>query len=162
MTGLGPLESAVMEALWQTGTPMIVRQVNEVMARSAHGRRDYSTVAGALMVLLRKRLVRRTRTDHTWWEARVSRAEYITDRIHGLLADAGDDRSGALALLVRQCTALDRADLRRALAEAEDGDAALLDLPAYALVDASHRLTRDHPATGIKNHRAPEPAPPHR
>ncbi|PSK89911.1 putative transcriptional regulator [Murinocardiopsis flavida] len=121
MTGLGPLESALMEALWQTGAPMTVRQVCEAMTHH-HRRRDYSTASAALMVLHSKGLVRRTKVNRAWlYWSRTTRAEHIADRVHGLLADAGSARSGVIALLVRQCTALDRDDLRVALAEVEDG-----------------------------------------
>jgi predicted transcriptional regulator len=90
---LGELERAVMEVLWDRGTPVLVRDVVQALAAR---RLAYTTVLTVLDRLEKKKVVWRRRDGRAWrYEAVSSREGYIAQ----LMLDALDltgDRSAAL------------------------------------------------------------------
>ncbi len=58
MAGLGELERAVMDHLWDSSEPQTVRQVHEAL--SAHRELAYTTVMTVLQRLAKKQLVVQT------------------------------------------------------------------------------------------------------
>lgn len=59
MTGLGPLETAVMDVLWGRGEPMTVRQVLEEVNQQRRPPLAYTTVMTTLARLAEKQAVTR-------------------------------------------------------------------------------------------------------
>jgi len=120
LTGLGDLERAVMDQLWDAGRPQTVRQVHEDLA----GRRDlaYTTVMTVLQRLARKNLVIQLRTDRAH---RYVAAHGRDELVAGLMVDALDqaadsgDRQAALMNFVERVGADEADALRRALADLE-------------------------------------------
>jgi predicted transcriptional regulator len=89
LPGLGPLESAIMLALWDTPEPLKVR---EVTGRLAYSREvAYTTVMTVLTILCRKDLARRHRNGQAWLYApALSHDDYLTDRVRDLITLARD------------------------------------------------------------------------
>lgn len=113
MVTLGELERAVMEALWEHGAPMTVREVVRVLAD-----RDpaYTTVMTVLDRLAKKRFVSRARgAGRAWWYVAVaSRESYIAQLMLDALAQTGD-RDAALTHFAHAVSIPDARVLRRAL-----------------------------------------------
>ena len=80
---LGPLESAVLERLWEAGSS----DVMSVHRAVGHARRlTRNTIHSTLERLVRKRLaVREKRGRAYWYEATVSRSDYLVRSVHELL-----------------------------------------------------------------------------
>lgn len=96
-TGLGPLEAAVLEVLWDATAPMSVRQVVDAL-----GDRDpaYTTIATVLENLRRKQRVERDRVGRLWYYRAVSnRAAHAAEVMHGALS-ASDDAHDTLLRFV--------------------------------------------------------------
>jgi predicted transcriptional regulator len=83
--GLGPLESAVMTAVWNAGEPLTVRGCRGRLDYEArHGEPPtYSTVMTIMVILWRKGLLSRAKglgDGHPrafWYQARVTRENYL-------------------------------------------------------------------------------------
>jgi predicted transcriptional regulator len=89
LPGLGPLESAIMCALWDTPEPLKVTGVTERLAYP----RDlaYTTVMTVLTILCRKDLARRRRNGRAWLYApTLSRDDYLAQRVRDLVTFAHD------------------------------------------------------------------------
>ncbi|HEY5986441.1 MAG TPA: BlaI/MecI/CopY family transcriptional regulator, partial [Streptosporangiaceae bacterium] len=97
---VGPLELAVLTALWDTERPLTVREVHDQL--SYPGWPAYSQVAEVLSGLFFKGRVRRTRDHGRRWfySAAQSRDEYLAEGIRAFLAVAGEP-AAALALAAR-------------------------------------------------------------
>ncbi len=133
--GLGDLERAVMECLWEHAgagarvrpahgdvAGVTVRAVHEALADRGLA---YTTVLTVLDRLAKKDLVRRARDGRAWRYLPVDTREQLTARaMHSSLddLDAGDRRAAMLHFLDTASTD-EVADLRAALAalEARDG-----------------------------------------
>lgn len=89
MPGMGPLESAIMLALWDTAEPL---KVSEVAGRLAYSRDlAYTTVMTVLTILCRKDLARRDRHGQAWrYAPAISRDDYLTQRVRDLITLARD------------------------------------------------------------------------
>jgi BlaI family transcriptional regulator, penicillinase repressor len=104
LPGLGPLESAIMRALWDTSEPLKVSEVTERLAYP----RDlaYTTVMTVLTILCRKGLARRDRNGRAWrYAPTLSRDDYLTQRVRDLVTLARDPEAvvrNALAQPERQ------------------------------------------------------------
>jgi predicted transcriptional regulator len=90
--GLGPLESAIMTAMWDAGKPLAVRTCRDRLDyESRDGDPAYSTVATVMTNLAGKRLLARVKAGHTWsYAAQVSREEYAAALIREALACVTD------------------------------------------------------------------------
>ena len=124
LTGLGELERAVMDHLWDAETPQTVRQVHEALA--ARRELAYTTVMTVLQRLARKALVVQIRTDRAH---QYTPAHGRDELVAGLMVDALDqaadsgDRRAALMHFVGRVGADEADALRRALADLEARDA---------------------------------------
>ena len=120
LTGLGALERAVMDQLWDQGEPQTVRQVHDGLRTERE--LAYTTVMTVLQRLARKGLVAQIRDDRAHRYAALYSRD---DLVAGLMVDALDQAAGsggrraALMNFVERVGA-DEADvLRRALADLE-------------------------------------------
>lgn len=122
MAGLGDLERAVMDTLWDAKGPLSVRDVH--VALSA---RDlaYTTVMTVLVRLVGKGLAERELDGRAWqYRAARSRQELTADAMNDALGTDEAGRSAALVAFVEKVTP-DEADLlRKALAELEQSASA--------------------------------------
>ena len=123
LTGLGELERAVMDHLWDAATPQTVRQVHEALA--ARRELAYTTVMTVLQRLARKGLVIQIRADRAH---QYTPAHGRDELVAGLMVDALDqaadsgDRRAALMHFVGRVGADEADALRRALADLEARD----------------------------------------
>lgn len=117
-SGLGDLERAVMDVLWQQGPGVTVRQVHQGLSG-----RDlaYTTVMTVLDRLAKKDLVTRTREGRAWsYEAAASREELTAASMRtGMESLDTDDRRAAMLHFLGDASPDELADLRDALAEVE-------------------------------------------
>ena len=120
VNGLGDLERAVMDTLWDSNAPQTVRQVHEALCL----RRElaYTTVMTVLQRLARKDFVEQIRTDRAHQYAPTRGRDEL---VAGLMVDAlheaanSGDREAALMHFVERVGAEDADALRRALADLE-------------------------------------------
>lgn len=124
-TGLGELERAVMETLWNAPSDgpgegwMTVRQVHDVLIS---GRAiAYTTVMTVLDRLARKDLVVRERVGRAYrYRPTDDRGAMTAEAMHGVLGDVTTaDRRAALVAFVGEASDEDRTALREALARLE-------------------------------------------
>ncbi len=89
LPGLGPLESAIMLALWETREAL---KVTEVAERLTYPREPaYTTVMTVLTILCRKNLARRHRSGRAWlYTPTLSRDDYLTQRVRDVVTHARD------------------------------------------------------------------------
>ncbi|MEV4544384.1 BlaI/MecI/CopY family transcriptional regulator [Micromonospora echinaurantiaca] len=109
---LGPLESAVMNALWEAPGPLTVRQMVDAMAD-----RDlaYTTVMTVLDNLHRKGWAERDLAGRAYrYRPRTSREEHVGRLMAEALSSAADQQA-ALARFVDAMTAEEAAALRELL-----------------------------------------------
>jgi len=123
LTGLGELERAVMDHLWDADKPQTVRQVHDALA--ARRELAYTTVMTVLQRLARKALVVQIRADraHQYTPAH-GRDELVARLMVDALDQAADsvDRQAALMHFVGRVGADEADALRRALADLEARD----------------------------------------
>lgn len=117
LTGqLGPLERAIMDAVWDRPGDVTVRDLLDVPGAR---RRAYTTVMTVADRLWRKGLLTRKRDGRAYvYRARVSRDQYVADLVGQVLAGAQDRRSVLLGF-VRGVSASDREELRKLIREVE-------------------------------------------
>ena len=117
LTGqLGPLERAIMDAVWDRPGDVTVRDLLDVPGAR---RRAYTTVMTVADRLWRKGLLNRKRAGRAYvYRARVSRDQYVADLVGQVLAGAQDRRSVLLGF-VRGVSASDREELRKLIHEVE-------------------------------------------
>lgn len=114
---LGELERAIMDVLWDTASPLTVREVSEHLTE-----RDlaHTTVMTVLDRLAKKGFALRERDGRAWqYQAAASREAYVTELMLSALDQAGD-RQAALARFARSVTDSEARALRSAL-EAFEG-----------------------------------------
>lgn len=112
MTRLGELERAVMDVLWDRGTPATVREVAEVLRG-----RDlaYTTVMTVLDRLAGKGMVERERNGRAWsYRPAASREAFIAQLMLDALDLAGS-RDAALVRFARSVSGTEAEVLREAL-----------------------------------------------
>ena len=101
LPGLGPLESAIMLALWDTPAPLNVAQISR---RLDYPREPaYTTVMTVLTILCRKNLARRHRNGRAWfYEPTLSRDGYLAQRVRDLVTLARDPEAMVRSALAGQ------------------------------------------------------------
>ncbi|MDP4961821.1 MAG: BlaI/MecI/CopY family transcriptional regulator [Mycobacterium sp.] len=120
LTGLGALERAVMDQLWDADAPQTVRQVHDTLR--AQRELAYTTVMTVLQRLSRKGLVTQIRDDRAYQYAALRGRDEL---VAGLMVDALDQaadsggRRAALMSFVERVGAEEADALRRALADLE-------------------------------------------
>jgi predicted transcriptional regulator len=116
---LGELERAVMDVLWDRGTPLTVREVAEALQNRELA---YTTVMTVLDRLAGKEMVERERAGRAWsYRPAASREAYIAQLMLDAL-DLSSSRDAALVRFARSVSGTEAEVLRAALAEeAADG-----------------------------------------
>jgi len=112
----GDLEAAVMDRLWTRAAPTLVREVWEDLRPD----RDlaYNTVLTVVDNLYRKGWLRRERDGRAYRYAPVAtRGDYGAQLMRDAMAESGDP-AATLAGFVRQLTAEEGQELRKALRSA--------------------------------------------
>ncbi len=101
MPGLGPLESAIMRALWDTPAPLKVMEITE---RLDYPREPaYTTVMTVLTILCRKNLACRHRNGRAWlYRPTLSRDGYLAQRVRELVMHARDPEAMMRSALTGQ------------------------------------------------------------
>jgi predicted transcriptional regulator len=113
---LGELERAIMDVLWETTSPLTVREVSERLTE-----RDlaHTTVMTVLDRLAKKGFALRERDGRAWqYRASASREAYVTELMLSALDQAGD-RQAALASFARSVSDSEARALRIALEKFE-------------------------------------------
>ena len=116
MNRLGELERAIMDVLWETTSPLTVREVSERLTE-----RDlaHTTVMTVLDRLAKKGFALRERDGRAWqYRASASREAYVTELMLSALDQAGD-RQAALASFARSVSDSEARALRTALEKFE-------------------------------------------
>jgi predicted transcriptional regulator len=109
MHGLGPLESAIMTTVWEAGQPLTVQQARERLNyRCSKGNEPaYSTVMTVMTILCRKKLLMRARNlrpghPRAWWyQARLTREDYLASIIRDALDCSPDPQAVTRQVLPR-------------------------------------------------------------
>jgi predicted transcriptional regulator len=112
MNRLGELERAIMEVLWESPTPMTVRQVGTCLTD-----RDlaHTTVMTVLDRLAKKGFVKRQRAGRAWrYRPAESREAYVTELMLTALDQTGD-RQAALTRFARSVSGAEAEALLAAL-----------------------------------------------
>jgi BlaI family transcriptional regulator, penicillinase repressor len=115
---LGDLERAIMEVLWQTDSPLTVRQVSNGLPQRnlAH-----TTVMTVLDRLAKKGFARRERDGRAWrYQPAATREAYVAELMLTALEQTGD-RDAALARFAQSVSGAEAVVLREALARLEQG-----------------------------------------
>ncbi len=113
MQGLGELEGAAMDALWQSGTPMSVREVLTELNRSRQ--LAYTTVMTVLDNLHRKGWVARELDRRAYrYTPREDRQEAASRAVRELLESSGDPEA-VLLHFAQSASDEETAVLRRGL-----------------------------------------------
>lgn len=118
MRGLGELEAAIMDALWQAEGPMSVRQVRETMDYD----RDiaYTTVMTVANILFHKGLLDREKAGRAWlYWTRESHAEY-TARVMDEVLNTGPDPGSTLRRFVERFSDEDMLRFQRLIGQVRD------------------------------------------
>ena len=111
-SGLGKLERAVLEVLWDRGEPCLVRDVGEALADRNLA---YTTVMTVLDRLEKKGVVRRERDGRAWrYEPAASREGYVAQLMLEALDLAGN-RGAALTRFAESVAGAEVEALSRAL-----------------------------------------------
>lgn len=119
VSSLGELERAVMEVLWDRGTPAAVRDVADALAAREPA---YTTVMTVLDRLTKKGFVRRQRDGRAWrYEPVHSREGYVAQLMLDALALTGD-RDAALTRFARSVSVPEAEVLSQALAKARQDE----------------------------------------
>jgi predicted transcriptional regulator len=115
---LGELERAVMDVLWDRGTPLTVREVAEALQNRELA---YTTVMTVLDRLAGKEMVERERAGRAWsYRPAASREAYIAQLMLDAL-DLSSSRDAALVRFARSVSGTEAEVLRAALAEEATG-----------------------------------------
>jgi predicted transcriptional regulator len=115
MRGLGELESAIMDVIWDAPVPLRVREVLERL--SASRQLAYTTVMTVMDNLHRKQLLMRQREGRAYiYRPAFSREEAAARTLRELLNSSGDPEA-ALLHFVRSASPRESALIRKALDE---------------------------------------------
>jgi predicted transcriptional regulator len=117
--GMGELEAAAMDVLWDQGGWRTAGEVHEVL--SADRELAYTTVLTILVRLHTKGRVDRHRDGRAYaYRPVLTREEYAADRM-GAALQRSHDRPAVLSRFLQRLTPADRAQLRRMLKSHPEG-----------------------------------------
>lgn len=98
--GLGDLERAIMERLWASDEPLVVRQIAEQLEATDGKKRAYTTVMTVADRLAKKGLTSRERDGRAWrYSASATREELTAQALRETLADWGGEGQESDAVL---------------------------------------------------------------
>jgi predicted transcriptional regulator len=110
MPHLGGLETKVMDVLWNTLSPLSVREVHDSLAPSSE--LAYTTILTVLDRLAKKGLATRTREGKAWsYSAAASRDAMLVAEIQEALRQPGVDRLAVVMAVAEQLSEAERAHL---------------------------------------------------
>ncbi|MGH3171428.1 MAG: BlaI/MecI/CopY family transcriptional regulator [Trebonia sp.] len=122
MNRLGELERAIMEILWQTDSPLTVREVSSGLGQRSLA---HTTVMTVLDRLAKKGFARRERDGRAWrYRPAETREAYVTELMLTALEQTGD-RDAALARFARSVSGAEATVLREALTRLDFQSAAV-------------------------------------
>ena len=114
MRGFGELEGAIMELVWASGRPMLVREIMQ----SLNTDRAYNTVQTVTEILYRKGWLTRAKDGRAHrYQAVITRDEYIADLMGEALA-ASSDHAAAFRRFAERISPDEAEQLRQALEQA--------------------------------------------
>lgn len=115
MRSFGDLERDIMHVIWQSATPLTVRDITARLTRSRH--LAHTTVITVAERLRDKGWLVRHRQGRSYlYQASITAEEYSADLMSQVL-DAAGDRSAALLRFAGQLDAAEAAALREALTD---------------------------------------------
>lgn len=110
MPQLGGLETKVMDVLWNTLSPLSVRQVHDSLTPTSD--LAYTTILTVLDRLAKKGLAARTRAGKAWsYSAASSRQELLISEIQVSLRHPGVDRLAVVTAMAERLTETERSHL---------------------------------------------------
>ena len=116
MTQFGELEAAIMDAVWDAGKPLRVREVLERLGRDPEP--AYNTVHTVTEILYRKGWLSKEKDGRAFkYGAIKSREEYVAGLMDEALSVAGN-RTATLARFVQQMQPGEAEELHRLLGQA--------------------------------------------
>ncbi|WP_329295882.1 BlaI/MecI/CopY family transcriptional regulator [Streptomyces pseudovenezuelae] len=116
MAQFGELESAIMDAVWDAGKPLRVREVLDRLDRDPEP--AYNTVHTVTEILYRKGWLSKEKDGRAYrYGATKSREEYVAGLMGDALSVAGD-RTATLARFVQQMEPGEAEELHRLLGQA--------------------------------------------
>ncbi|MCZ0990941.1 BlaI/MecI/CopY family transcriptional regulator [Streptomyces diastatochromogenes] len=116
MPQFGELEAAIMDAVWQAGKPLRVREILDRLGRDPEP--AYNTVHTVTEILFRKGWLAKEKDGRAYrYNATKSREEYVAGLMGEAFAAAGD-RSATLARFVEAMRPGEAEELHRLLGEA--------------------------------------------
>lgn len=120
MPKFGELEATIMDLLWSSDRPMLVREVVETIQRDRSS--AFTTVQTVLEILHGKGWVAREKDGraYRYWPSQP-REEY-TARLLGEAFDTTSDRSSAFSRLLEQMDPAEVAELRAAIDVAKSAE----------------------------------------
>lgn len=110
----GPLERAIMEALWDAGTPLLIRELMEAVNAGADKRSAYTTVQTVADRLVQKGLLARMADRNAW---RYSPTRSREDHVARVMAEALAATADHGPVLARFAETIDPRDAHRLLIE---------------------------------------------
>lgn len=110
----GPLERALMEALWDAGKPLLIRELMEAVNAGSAKRSAYTTVQTVADRLVHKGLLVRTADRHAW---RYSPTRSREDHVARVMAEALAATADHGPVLARFAETIDPQDAHRLLVE---------------------------------------------
>jgi|SRR5450756_181395 len=114
MRGFGELEGAIMDQFWAAGRPLLVREIQQVLAPE----RAYNTVQTVTEILYRKGWLAREKDGRAYrYRATMSRDDYTATLMGEALA-ASNDRVAAFRRFAEQISPEEATELRAALEQA--------------------------------------------
>ena len=117
MAQFGELEAAIMDAVWDAGKPLRVREVLEHLDRDPEP--AYNTVHTVTEILYRKGWLSKEKDGRAYkYGATKSREEYVAGLMGEALSVAGN-RTATLARFVQQMQPGEAEELRRMLDQAQ-------------------------------------------
>lgn len=120
MRQLGELEALVMIKVWDSGSPLSVRDVVEQL--QSERKWAYTTVMTVLDRLAKKGLLQRHRQGRSFlYSAALSEADYTADQMQQVL-HLSDDQGTVLLRFVDRMEAAELAALRAALSSSEHSE----------------------------------------
>lgn len=116
--GFGELESAIMEQVWASGRPLLVREIQQVLTPE----RAYNTVHTVTEILYRKGWLTRDKDGRAYrYRATISRADYTADLMGEALAASGD-RAATFRRFAERISPDEAEHLRAVLEQARRAD----------------------------------------